>query len=75
MFHNALQISEQYKHLRREFLRGSFSKYLRDYNAFDGNKMASMEIEIHELLRSGNYDAVVIYESPKKTFDIYNLTR
>lgn len=59
MFHNALQIAEQYKHLRNEFLKGSLSKYLNDYYTFDGNHMSSMEIHINELLDAGKYDDVV----------------
>lgn len=60
MLHNALQIAEQYKHLRNEFLKGSFSKYLSDYYIFDGNHMSSMEIHINQLLDTGKYDEVVI---------------
>lgn len=59
MFHNALQIAEQYKHLRNEFWKGSFSKYLNDYHSFDGSHMSSMEIRINKLLDAGQYDEVV----------------
>lgn len=59
MFHNALQIAEQYKHLRNEFVKGSFSKYLNDYHTFDGSHLSSMEIRINNLLDAGQYDEVV----------------
>lgn len=59
MFQNALQIAEQYKHLRNEFLKGSFSQYLNDYHTFDGNHMSSMEIHINELISAGKYDESV----------------
>ncbi len=59
MFHNALQIAEQYKRLRNEFLLGSFSKYLNDYSTFDGSHMSSMEIRINQLLDAEKYDEAV----------------
>lgn len=59
MFHNALQIAEQYKHLRTEFLKGSFSKYLKDYDDFDGSLLSSMELQINQLLDAGKHDKVV----------------
>lgn len=59
MFHNALQIAEQYKHLRNEFLKGSFSKYLKDYDNFNGYHMSSMEIQIAQLFDAGKHDEVV----------------
>lgn len=59
MFYNALQIAEQYKHLRSEFAKGSFSKYLKDFTDFDGNRMTSTEIEINRRLNTGKYDDVV----------------
>lgn len=71
MFYNALQIAEQYKHLRNEFLRGSFSKYLNDYYTFDGNHMSSMEIQINQLLDARKYDEVVIEHELMKTFTLF----
>ncbi|XP_037052386.1 GPI ethanolamine phosphate transferase 1 [Bradysia coprophila] len=59
MFHNALQIAEQYKHLRNEFLTGSLSKYLNDYHTFDGSHMTSAEIQINRLLDAGKYDEAI----------------
>ncbi|KAG4073636.1 hypothetical protein HA402_000860 [Bradysia odoriphaga] len=59
MFHNALQIAEQYKHLRNEFLTGSLSKYLNDYHTFDGSHMTSAEIQINWLLDAGKYDEAI----------------
>lgn len=71
MFCNALQIAEQYKHLRNEFLRGSFSKLLNDYYSFDGNHMSSMEIQINQLLDARKYDEVVIEHELMKTFTLF----
>lgn len=62
MLNNALQIAEQYKHLRNEFLDGSFSKYLNDYRSFDGGHMSSMEIRINKLIDAGQYDEAVSVE-------------
>lgn len=59
MFQNALQIAEQYKHLRKEFLKGSLSKFLHDYYIFDGSHMSSIEIHINQLLDAAKYDEVV----------------
>lgn len=69
MFHNALQVAEQYKHLRTEFLKGSFSKYLNDYDTFNGNHMASMENKINQLLDAGKYDEVVTDCKSPNIFD------
>lgn len=59
MFNNALQMAEQYKHLRNEFLTGSLSRYLNDYHIFDGSHLSSAEIQIDRLLEAGKYDDAV----------------